>query len=125
MTFKFLAPRTLLAITALAFSLGATAADFNGNAQRGAALYGVCAGCHGADGAGNAATKAPRLTGQFEWYLVSQIKNFKAGIRGTAKGDTNGAVMVPMASTLANDQAIADVVAYIMTLDAPAYQFKK
>ena len=33
----------------------------NGNARRGADLYASCATCHGPEGEGNAALKAPRL----------------------------------------------------------------
>lgn len=113
------APMLLLA------SVGIMASDFNGNADRGEALYGVCSGCHGVNAEGNAAIKAPRLAGQFEWYLVTQLKNFKSGARGSAEGDAGGAVMAPMSQTLIDDQAIDDVVAYIMTLDAEPYEFKQ
>ena len=50
----------------------------------GATLYATCAACHGADGPGHQATNAPRLTGMSDWYMVTQLKNFKHGIRGTA-----------------------------------------
>jgi cytochrome c553 len=46
---------------------------------------------------------------------VRQIKNFKAGIRGTKSGDTYGAQMRPMAMILADDKSINDVAAYIAT----------
>ena len=100
-------------------------ADMTGDAKRGKPLYAVCAGCHGDKGAGNADFKAPRLSGQFEWYLVSQLQNFKSGKRGSAEGDLNGAVMMGMASILADDQAMHDVVAYIMTLKAKRYKYRK
>lgn len=99
--------------------------DFNGDAERGKALFPVCSGCHGVNGEGNASLNAPRLTGQFEWYLVTQLQNFQSGARGAGDGDINGAVMAPMSRLLADDQSIRDVVAYIMTLEAEPYEFKQ
>jgi cytochrome c oxidase subunit 2 len=51
--------------------------------------------------------------------MTRQLKNFKAGIRGAHPDDTFGAQMRPMAMILAGDQDIADVVAYITSLDMP------
>ncbi|MEE8157339.1 MAG: c-type cytochrome, partial [Gammaproteobacteria bacterium] len=58
----------------------------------------------------------PALAGQHDWYTVRQLQYFKDGIRGTASGDTFGAQMRPMAMTLADEQAMKDVAAYINTL---------
>lgn len=85
-------------------------------AERGQAIYRVCAACHGEDGAGNPDTQAPRLAGQYPWYLERQLRNFRAGIRGADTADVNGNMMRPMAAGLADDQAVTDVVAYISTL---------
>jgi cytochrome c oxidase subunit 2 len=87
-----------------------------GNAAAGKAGYAVCAACHGAQGEGNQAMHAPRLSGQSAWYLERQLRQFKQGSRGTHEKDTFGKMMAPMAATLANDAAIADVVAHIATL---------
>jgi len=87
-----------------------------GDAAKGKTLYAVCVACHGANGEGNQALHSPALAGQEDWYLKSQIKNFKEGIRGAVQGDTWGSTMAPMANTLTTDQAIDDVVAYILTL---------
>ncbi|MEL7450667.1 MAG: c-type cytochrome [Pseudomonadota bacterium] len=92
------------------------AATVEGNLASGKAAYAVCAACHGARGEGNEVLNAPRLAGQADWYLATQLKNFKAGVRGKHKQDAPGAQMWPMAMTLATDEAIADVVAYIATL---------
>jgi cytochrome c oxidase subunit II len=63
---------------------------------------------------------APRLSGQGSWYLERQLRLFKQGARGTHEKDMFGKMMAPMAATLADDTAIADVAAYIATLpDAP------
>ena len=87
-----------------------------GNATNGQTLYGTCAACHGADGAGNQSLSAPPLKGADDWYLLAQLKKFKVGHRGTNPKDTTGAQMRPMALGLADDQAMRDVIAYINTL---------
>jgi len=87
-----------------------------GNAQRGRQLYQACASCHGANAEGSEAMNAPQLAGQNDWYLVTQLKNFKAGYRGVDPLDQYGAMMRTMTSGLTDDQAIVDVVSYINTL---------
>ena len=87
-----------------------------GSAERGKTLYGPCTACHGSNGEGNPATKGPPLAGASDWYLLSQLKKFKSGVRGTNPKDTQGAVMRPMALTLADEQAMKDVIAYIASL---------
>jgi cytochrome c oxidase subunit 2 len=86
-----------------------------GDVTAGKASYMICQTCHGPKGGGNKALNSPRLTGLQDWYIVRQLKNFKAGIRGTKSGDLYGMQMRPMAMTLANDEAINNVVAYIAT----------
>lgn len=78
--------------------------------------YKLCASCHGFDGAGNQLVNAPALAGQESWYLQRQIRNFRAGIRGTASSDTHGQSMALMTRGLTSDDTIADIVAYIGTL---------
>jgi cytochrome c oxidase subunit II len=87
-----------------------------GDAAAGKALYAVCAACHGPQGEGNLALNAPRLSGQGDWYLKLQLRQFKQGARGTHDKDVFGKVMVPMAATLPDDAAIENVAAYIKTL---------
>lgn len=108
---------TALAFLALAAVAAGTlsAADLVGNEQQGKLAYSVCAGCHGADAAGNEAIRAPRLAGQFDWYIATQLENFKSGARGSGAGDTGGAMMQPMAKGL-SEQTIADLAAYIASL---------
>lgn len=86
-----------------------------GDAQAGQASYIVCSACHGADGSGNEALKAPPLKGQSDWYLLAQLHKFKAGWRGADPTDTWGATMRPNALML-DDAAMLNVVAYIQTL---------
>ncbi len=94
-----------------------------GDPVMGQAQYAVCAACHGFQAEGNKLLNAPKLTGQEDWYMTRQIKLYKAGLRGTHEDDIYGRQMQPMVSTLIDDQAIANVVAYIESLpDEPAEQ---
>lgn len=94
----------------------APTATVSGDAAAGKALYAVCAACHGQNGEGNQQLGGPKLAGQDDWYLVRQIKNYNANLRGYDPKDTYGMQMRPMAATLSTDKAINDVVAYINTL---------
>ncbi len=96
------------------------------DAEKGKALYTVCATCHGEDGGGKKELSAPRLAGQEDWYLKAQLHKFKDGLRGYDPKDTAGLQMRPMAMTLANDEAVDNVVAYIAGLQAksPADKFE-
>ena len=85
----------------------------------GKALYAPCIACHGANGEGNTDLASPAIAGQSEDYLVRQLRNFRSGIRGTSPGDTGGAQMRPMATTLADEAAVANVAAYVASLEAP------
>ena len=90
------------------------------NVAAGQAQYALCATCHGTQGEGNQAMNGPKLAGQQAWYVERQLQYFKTGVRG-GPGDANGAVMAPMAMTLADDAAIRNVAAYIASLpDTPA-----
>jgi cytochrome c oxidase subunit II len=96
-------------------------AQVAGDAAAGKPLFAVCAACHGLQAEGNPALNAPKLSGQGDWYLKRQLKNFKDGARGTHDKDVFGKIMAPMAATLGDDAAIDNVVAYIRTLpDNPA-----
>ncbi len=87
-----------------------------GDAKHGKQLYAACASCHGVKGAGNAQLQAPALAARSDWYLVTQLKNFQAGLRGADERDTYGAQMRAVVTSLPDEKAIADVVAYINTL---------
>jgi cytochrome c553 len=87
-----------------------------GDPERGKTLFEVCQQCHGPDAAGNQQIGSAPLKTASDWYLLTQLRNFRAGVRGTAPGDTYGAVMRPMSLTLPDEQALKDVIAYIYTL---------
>jgi cytochrome c553 len=88
----------------------------DGDPAKGKVFFTPCVACHQADGKGSEALKAPPLTHANDWYMVSSLKKFRAGIRGTNPLDQSGGLMRPMAQTLPDEQAVADVVAYIVTL---------
>lgn len=86
-----------------AISTVALAAD----ADAGKAKYAVCAGCHGATGAGNEALKYPKLAGLETAYFVEQMNAFKSGKR-------DNATMKAMVAGL-SDADIANIAAYTAT----------
>ncbi|MBT5219743.1 MAG: cytochrome c [Woeseia sp.] len=87
-----------------------------GDIDNGKRLYGTCSACHGVTGQGNEALGSPSLTKTSDWYLVSQLQNFKRGNRGGHSADTYGMQMRAAAQLLPDDGAINDVVKYISTL---------
>ncbi len=107
----------LLAGAVLALTYGGQVVADDAALTRGEEVYDDCSICHGDDAEGGEDYGAPKLAGQLDWYLIRQLQNFRDEARGTNEGDEYGPVMQPMATDL-DDQAIDDVVAYIMTLDA-------
>lgn len=88
----------------------------DGNVNQGRTAYQSCAACHGANAEGNEVLGAPALAGQNDWYMVTQLRNFRAGYRGAHQEDTYGSQMLTMSKTLRDDQAVVNVVSYINTL---------
>ena len=91
-----------------------------GNVENGKAKYKVCIACHGENGGGNKIANAPRIAGQYSWYIKRQLYNFKNGVRGSHLDDITGMQMRTMSLSLNNDQDFDDIVAYIDTLDGRA-----
>jgi cytochrome c553 len=89
-----------------------------GNPETGKQKYTPCVACHGMSGEGNQALNAPPLAGASDWYQLTSLQKFKAGVRGTNPKDTSGMLMRPMSMTLADEQAMKDVIAYIATFTA-------
>jgi cytochrome c553 len=87
-----------------------------GDVNLGRKEYKSCGACHGANAEGIKALGAPALAGQNDWYMITQLKNYSSGFRGTHKEDVYGRQMQPMMQTLKDDQAIINVVSYINTL---------
>ena len=47
---------------------------------RGQKLYSKCITCHGKHGTGKKSQKAPKLAGQYDWYIAAKIKQMQDGI---------------------------------------------
>ena len=76
--------------------------------QRGAKLYSKCIVCHGKLGGGRKSQNAPKVGGQFDWYVVSQVTNMRDGLRVNKK-------MAPYVKKLSN-QDIKDLGEYVSKL---------
>lgn len=77
-----------------------------GDPAAGKGKAGTCVACHSEDG--NSVNPIwPKLAGQYENYLVKQLKDLRAG----QQGPRYDPVMSPMAANL-SDQDIADLAAY-------------
>lgn len=79
--------------------------------QRGAHYFETCAACHGPDGGGTKDGVVPRIGGQHRSVLLKQLVDFRHGQRWDPR-------MEHFADRhhLASPQAIADVAAYVSTL---------
>jgi len=86
-----------------------------GDAVKGKILYQTCILCHGDDGRGKQEQHAPSLLRLNDWYMMEQLKKFKAKVRGGTPDDVNGATMQAMTVSLVDEQAMKDVIAYIKT----------
>ncbi len=102
-----------------AMLLCAAPALAQGDAAAGKAQYATCVACHGDQAQGNQALNAPRLNHLEPVYVAAQLVKFRGGVRGGEGATASSRSMAPMAATLADDQAIADVSAYIASLDSP------
>ncbi len=87
-----------------------------GDATKGKTLYAPCVACHGMDAEGREPQSGSPLANVSDWYLLRQLENFKAGVRGGRPGDQTGAMMRAMSSTLTDEQVMKDIIAHIMTL---------
>jgi cytochrome c553 len=78
----------------------------------GLAIYRECAACHEPEGWGRPLGGIPQIAGQHRHVVIKQLADFRAGNRESAR-------MVPYASVeyIGGTQAVADVTAYISTLE--------
>lgn len=109
-------------VVAYIMSLPSTtpAIAIKGDIKKGERNYqSVCGSCHGQAGKGNKLMNAPRLNGLDDWYLKEQISKFQESIRGSHPKDVYGSQMIPMVASLRDEQAIDDVVAYILSVNQP------
>jgi cytochrome c oxidase subunit 2 len=111
------------AVDAVVAHLGTLASESSpatveGDIALGADYYNqFCGACHGARAEGNAALRSPRLAGSDDWYLLSQLAEFRAGRRGMHPDDRTGRQMRSMAAVLPDESAMRDVVAFIKSLE--------
>jgi cytochrome c553 len=98
------------------FSPKPPSATIGGDVARGKQLFDACSVCHGVQGDGNEAIGAPALAGRTDWYLLTQLANYAAGIRGADPRDAAGAQMRAAIAALEDRRQMQDVVAYINTL---------
>ena len=93
------------------------AATIKGDVDNGRQRYATCADLpRRRSAAASRPRNAPRLEGMSDWYMATQLKNFRDGIRGAHPQDIYGGQMALMAAMLADDAAVGDIVAYINTL---------
>jgi cytochrome c oxidase subunit 2 len=90
--------------------------SLKGDPVKGKQHYLTCTACHGPKANGMKVLKAPALKQLPDWYLLTQLKKFKEGIRGAHPKDLEGMQMAPMSKLLADEQAMKDVITYIHSL---------
>lgn len=95
----------------------AQATPSKGDVGNGFKYYQACGSCHGAKAEGNEALHTPRLAGLSADYLKRQQQNFILGFRGSHKDDLYGRQMAMMAGTMTDEKILADVIAYITSLN--------
>ena len=82
--------------------------SFAQNTERGKNLYSKCIQCHGDKGQGNKEMSAPRIGGQYDWYIYSSLVDFKSGARENVE-------MQPYIKNL-GEKDFKDLAAYIATI---------
>ncbi len=92
----------------LAFFLLLSPKAFSQDAKSGEKIYQNCVLCHGPKGEGVPNQEGPRIGGQHNWYIETQIKNFLSGKRSNPK-------MMPYIKGL-SEKDIKDVAAFVSTL---------
>ncbi len=109
-------------VSALPANFAAIAGEASeGDVRSGAKLYqSYCGSCHGSDAIGNDMLNAPNLRVLSAAYFTAQYQKFLSGQRGTERTDKFGRQMSMMAAAMPETQQIADVAAYIQSLNAEA-----
>ena len=98
-----------MALGAFAPTAGHAQEMVDGDPVAGGQVYATCAACHGLGGNSTIASQ-PILAGQHAEYIVSQINDYKGGVRPST-------IMAPLASAL-SDQDAANVAAYLHAQEA-------
>ena len=95
--------------TLMLVSYSLTQLSYAADLEAGGKLFKQCILCHGDKGDGVPSQKAPRISGQYDWYIIKQLKDMKVG------SVRKNPIMVPFVSKL-SDQDIEDLAAYISKL---------
>lgn len=82
--------------------------------------YNICAYCHGLEAEGIESMGAPKLTGLNDWYLRHQLDAFRNNIRASNTDNRGAQMMRVMATTIPDEQAVEDLVAYLTSLEDTA-----
>lgn len=88
------------------------ALKLKGDPKAGEESYEVCSACHLASGQGRPDGTFPQLAGQHTTVLIKQMADIRLGLR-------DNPTMYPFAKTLTDAQELANVAAYIQTLQIP------
>lgn len=89
------------------------AATIEGNTDNGQKQYtSKCGACHGGQGWGNEALFTPRLTVMGDWYVMRQVLNFQASMRGVHDDAKYGKQMAMMAKTVSEEE-LRDIAAFL------------
>ncbi len=79
--------------------------------------FDYCILCHGTEGNGNAAIRAPKIAGMESWYVTRQLEAFAAGTRGAHADDHSGQEMRVVGVRLKQQRTISDAVRFVGSLD--------
>lgn len=94
-----------------------TTNTLKGDPDKGRILYEEnCMECHRYNGSGELAFKSPALVAYQDWYIVAQLKKFRAGTRGTHPKDVEGAKMHKVTGYLESEDDFAHIAAFIAFL---------
>src|SRR5271165_3680986 len=78
-------------LLALLSGLGAVGcqvqASTDSSSVRGQELFETCSECHGTHGEGNSEIGAPNIAGMNAWYVETELRKFRGGVRGAQFDD--------------------------------------
>jgi cytochrome c553 len=111
-TVKAEAPPSMAEIQARAAREVEQALTLTPHTENGLTIYRECAGCHMPEGWGLSGGSTPQIAGQHRKVVIKQLADIRAGNR-------DNVLMVPYCSaeSIGGTQAVADVAAYIDTLE--------
>lgn len=96
------------------------AATIAADVSAGRELYSErCMECHRYNAEGELFFSSPPLVGLQDWYLASQIRKYKEGIRGVHPEDVNGQKMVFSSGFVESEDVLQSLVAYLLELQQP------